>query len=310
MGFTAAGIEFLLLAEREGVDFRRTMTLGRQGYAWVDAAEMARVFRAAGRPMSEADASADLAREQRFAGPLLERLGALEIRSMDASPFEGATDVHDLNEPIPQMLAEQFSVVIDGGTLEHVFNFPRAIANAMEMVEVGGHLLLLTPTNNEGGHGFYQFSPELLFRVLSPENGFSVDRMLLREHLGRRWYEVIDPVAIGRRVQFRSTGSAYLYVRARRERVVPLFQKLPQQSDYVTAWNDGDASGSEVSAMAAGRNLSSTGTSWKARARSLSPQFALRRYRKAGRRLAVRREQRPAVYRRCPEQFREVDLRP
>ena len=151
---------------------------------------------------------------------------------MDASPFEAASDVHDLNEPIPASLKQRFSAVIDSGTLEHVFNFPQAIANAMEMVELGGHLLLLTPTNNEDGHGFYQFAPELFFRVLSPQNGYSVERMFLREHLGRRWYEVADCAQIGHRSQFRSRGIAYLYVRARREEIVALFNSWPQQSDY------------------------------------------------------------------------------
>jgi hypothetical protein len=30
----------------------------------------------------------------------------------------------------------------------------------------------VTPANNQMGHGFYQFSPELFFRVFSQENGY------------------------------------------------------------------------------------------------------------------------------------------
>jgi hypothetical protein len=86
--------------------------------------------------VSKREAGADLTRG-RFAEPLFERLGAEEIQSMDASPFEGASDVHDLNEPIPASLKQNFSTVVDLGTLEHVFNFPQAIANAMETVELG-----------------------------------------------------------------------------------------------------------------------------------------------------------------------------
>ena len=56
-------------------------------------------------------------------------------------------------------------MVIDGGLLEHVFDFPTAIRNCMRMVRQGGHLILNLPVNNFPGHGFYRFSPELVFRV-------------------------------------------------------------------------------------------------------------------------------------------------
>ena len=51
----------------------------------------------------------------------------------------------------------------------------------MKMVKTGGHLMLFTPANNYFGHGFYQFSPELFYRVLSKENGFEVRRMVVLE---------------------------------------------------------------------------------------------------------------------------------
>jgi len=41
-----------------------------------------------------------------------------------------------------------YTTVIDGGSLEHVFNFPQAIANCMNMVAVGGHFIGLSPANN------------------------------------------------------------------------------------------------------------------------------------------------------------------
>ncbi|WP_051358088.1 hypothetical protein [Rubidibacter lacunae] len=113
-------------------------------------------------------------------------LGAESIDSFDYSGYEGATCEHDFNQPISEDYHARYTVAIDGGTLEHVFNFPVAIANCMRMVEVGGHYLGLTPSNNLMGHGFYQFSPELYFRVLSPENGFSIEKMASprRESLG------------------------------------------------------------------------------------------------------------------------------
>ncbi len=128
--------------------------------------------------------------------------------------------------------------MLDVGSLEHVFDFPCAIRNLMRMVEIGGHLILVTPTNNEAGHGFYQFSPELLFRVLSSRFGFEVEEMLIKE-LGRpraRWYRVSDPELLRCRAQFRSRNVTYLYVRARRVGAVTNFAPPPQQSDYAAAW--------------------------------------------------------------------------
>src|SRR6185295_9992131 len=126
-----------------------------------------------------------------YAEPLFHALGARKVFALDASAFEGAQVVHDLNLPIGPDLQEKFDLVYDGGTLEHVFNFPVALKNCMQLVRPGGQLILHTVTNNYCGHGFYQFSPELFFRALSPENGFEMERMVLHR-IGPygRWYEV------------------------------------------------------------------------------------------------------------------------
>ena len=65
-----------------------------------------------------------------------------------------------MNTPIYGSLKNRFSALLDAGTIEHVFNFPQAIRNCMEMVKVGGHFIQVTVANNFIGHGFYQFSPE------------------------------------------------------------------------------------------------------------------------------------------------------
>ena len=64
-------------------------------------------------------------------------------------------------------------MVVDGGTLEHVFDYPTALRNAMRMVRVGGHLILNAPVNNFPGHGFYQISPELFFRCFHDNSAFA-----------------------------------------------------------------------------------------------------------------------------------------
>ena len=162
-------------------------------------------------------------------------LGAEEVDSMDISDYEGAKILHDLNQPISDDLKEKFTFVLDGGTLEHVFNFPIALANAMKMVEVGGHLAIITGGNNFLGHGFYQFSPELFYRALSDENGFEVKRMIAAE-VGENWYEVADPKKIKSRVELINDKPTYLMILAKKTASKPLFEKTPQQSDYAAMW--------------------------------------------------------------------------
>ena len=97
------------------------------------------------------------------------------VESLDVSTYEKATILHDMNLTVPYELRERFTVVHDGGTIEHVFNVPEAFKNCMEMVRVGGHFTQVNVANNYTGHGFWQFSPELIFRVFSPQNGYRIE---------------------------------------------------------------------------------------------------------------------------------------
>lgn len=176
-----------------------------------------------------------------FAEPLLEALGAIEICSFDASAYEGASHVHDFNSPIDTSFKNRFSAVIDAGTLEHIFNFPVAISSCMEMVEVGGHFIGITPANNWAGHGFYQFSPELFFRIFSQPNGFRIVRMIMFENRpSARWFEVADPDAIKERVSLINAEPTFLLVLAKKVASVQIFGAPPQQSDYVALWKSND----------------------------------------------------------------------
>jgi hypothetical protein len=53
-------------------------------------------------------------------------LGARSMASLEASAFEGAKFVHNLNQPVGNEFKQRFDLVYDGGTFEHVFNFPAA----------------------------------------------------------------------------------------------------------------------------------------------------------------------------------------
>lgn len=224
-------LRLLLHSRRKGLSCSSTIMIGRQNYSELTPSDLSSAL-----GITTEEASALLG--EKYIEPLLQRFGANRIESIDNSAFENATTIHDLNQPIPEHLKATFTCVLDGGAIEHVFNFPQAMKNCMEMVQIGGHFLGVTTANNFMGHGFYQFSPELYYRVFSPQNGFEVEEMLLCEtDRGAPWYRVTDPEKLGHRVELVNNRPAYIMVMARRVSNAPIFKTTPQQSDYVSLWD-------------------------------------------------------------------------
>lgn len=244
MGLDINAVQFLIAARQEGVEFGDVLTLGRQDLNVYPA----KMREALGKHGYSTEAFAPGARDTGFAEPVFRALGAKNVYALDASNFEGAQFVHDLNQPLPPELKERFDIVYDGGTLEHVFNYPLALKNCMEMLRPGGRFMAHTPANNWCGHGFYQFSAELFFRVFSPENGFEMERMVAhRVGPYGEWHEVSDPAAIRSRVEVITFTPLMWLVRARRTKIVPVFATPPQQSDYTPRWDE-DAEGAAADA--------------------------------------------------------------
>jgi SAM-dependent methyltransferase len=233
MGIDTAGAQLLFAARALGADFTDSLMLGRQ-FFYPDPPALAQMFRWQG---IERDAVQFLHEAGGWSEAFFRLLGATTVQSLDASSFEGASLIHDLNLPIDDSLRERFSLVFDGGTLEHVFQFPQALRNCMEMLREGGWLILYSPANNFMGHGFYQFSPELIYRALSRANGFETVAVLLQEAVrGGRWYTVADPDRVGKRVQMTNRLPTNICAIARRVARASIFQVPPAQSDYAAGW--------------------------------------------------------------------------
>src|SRR5262249_3624220 len=150
-------VKLLLGAKNAGADFSNTLQVGRQAMN-TDVCSLSQA-------LAVSRITADAAIIAKNSEAFFSALGATRISSLDLSDFEGSSIIHDLNQPIPVELSQRFSVVHDGGTLEHVFNFPQALKNCMEMVRVGGYFTQVSTANNFMGHGFWQISPELIYRV-------------------------------------------------------------------------------------------------------------------------------------------------
>lgn len=239
MGLDSNACRLLLLAKKQGTDFSRTLCLGRLNLS-LSQKMMRRALQEFSMFRDDAQIARIFSDAKGFSEPFLKELGAIQVDSVDATDYEGATHVHDLNSGLPEAMHRQYDVVIDGGTLEHVFNFPMALKSAMQTVKEGGRLFVMTQCNNAMGHGFYQFSPELYYRVFSPENGFKVENMFIAEgSFGQvPWHAVSDPRTIGRRVELVNDVQTYLLVASKRIATPPIFTAWPQQSDYSLAWQN------------------------------------------------------------------------
>jgi hypothetical protein len=175
-----------MLHRLNAVDFSATAMLGRQTLNL--------------RP-TDVPRAADLGNGWKrgdFAENILRRLGASRIESIDASTYEGASIVHDLNQPLPGNLRAQFSVVLDGGTIEHIFDVAQTTRNIRDMLRSGGTFISVNICNGHAGHGLFQFSPEFYYSAFSPANGFSRTSVYLVRTSGA-WRLIPPPASIGAR---------------------------------------------------------------------------------------------------------------
>jgi SAM-dependent methyltransferase len=112
---------------------------------------------------------------------LFQSLGFDSVESMDYSDYESPTHVHDFNLPVPDELHEQYDVIFDGGTLEHIFNFPESLKNIYKLLKVGGVVIHASPSSNHVDHGFYMFSPTVFYDYYL-SNGFEIIKSYIFEY--------------------------------------------------------------------------------------------------------------------------------
>jgi SAM-dependent methyltransferase len=250
MGIDLHNLNFMAHARDRGASFESTMAIGRQA-VFIDAPELERHRALRGLPPlvePPRDANAP-----RYFEPLVAQwFGSATVDSVDASPYEHARFIHDMNRPWPaeSEARGRYDAVLDFGCLEHVFDFPVAWRNCVDLCKVGGHLLHALPANNLSGHGFYQFSPELFFNLYQPSRGFElVDLFFALKADLAHWWRVANPMTVKRRVTLCNSHEVYMLVLARKLGE-PGTLAPPQQSDYAQGdWVHGAANGSASNAL-------------------------------------------------------------
>lgn len=176
--------------------------------------------------------------KETFSEGFLKALGAEQIHSLDASGFEGADILCDLNQPLAQEYKNRFTCVIDGGTTEHVFSFDQAMENVIDMLETGGYYIGMIPSNNWNGHGLYQLSPMLYMQLFCAQNGMELKHLYLCKAFRSRTLWEIQKRDITSRTELNGFSPVELYIVAQKvsDRRGAL---VLQQGDYEQKWAGG-----------------------------------------------------------------------
>jgi len=182
----------------------------------------------------------DYLQDDGYCEHLMEKLGFGQMEAMDFSDYEGASILHDLNKPIGAEYEQQFDLIFDGGTLEHVFNVPVALETVFRMLKPGGRFISANGLNGWPGHGIYQFSPELVWTFWGRTCNCKVHSCLGIKKLPNPEQHIVfpDPAERGKRLRLKGKmpkRRVYLYYEVERP-VGANLGAITLQSDYETKW--------------------------------------------------------------------------
>ena len=234
MGIDIQSLKLLRIAHDNFGDFKETLTIGRQGNHSPKWAIQSLLNAKNYKP----DKDVNYMDTSEFSDSLFsEYLGSSIVDSLDASSYENANIIHDLNLPIDEtVISKKYDTIFDGGTLEHVYNIPQAFFNLSKLCKVGGQILHVLPANNQCGHGFWQMSPDLFFSLYSEKNGYKDTEVFLGDTTNPSWTYKISPPERGQRHDIQHPNPMYCMVRTVLARSDFNHSKI-QQNDYVEQWS-------------------------------------------------------------------------
>lgn len=184
----------------------------------------------------------ELSQDDGYSETMLENLGFGAAESLDFSEFEGATHVADLGAPLPEEFHDRYDFIFDGGTMEHIFNVPVALANVFRMLRENGVFFSVTNLNGFWWHGLYQFTPELVYSFWERSAGCQIlDCAAVPQDTRKAEVHLPDPGKLGRRLGHLENkvpkGRVYICYAVRKLPMAKLAGDV-YQSDYVTAWRE------------------------------------------------------------------------
>jgi hypothetical protein len=237
MGIDNQTFNFLIYSS-EKKQFGKTMSLGCQGIHLTE------------HELKEKLGSTSSIKSKDYCESLLiNYFNAHIVNSIDNSGYEDATFVHDMNKQIPENLVSEYDTVFDGGCLEHIYNVPQALKNCSEMCKTGGQIIHALPTNNFNGHGFWQFSPELLFSLYSEKKGYKETEVFVADVQDKTALFKVLPPSNGKRVYVNSSSQTYVMVRTILASKDFSHDQI-QQRDYIAGWGNTNLAKNQSNLMA------------------------------------------------------------
>ena len=101
-------------------------------------------------------------------------LGFAEVDSVDIASHDDPTFLYDMNQPgAADSIGREYDVILEVGTIEHVFHIPNALWNIASLCKLDGEIIHWAPMNNWPNHGYYQLQPSLFFDFYQ-HNGFDI----------------------------------------------------------------------------------------------------------------------------------------
>lgn len=198
-------------------------------------------------------------------------LAPVQLDPIDLQGELGTAIPHDLNTPAPEWMRNRYDVLVNTGTLEHVFDQRQAWANCHDLVRPGGLMVHGLPWSGWVNHGMYNYQPGFILDLASA-NGYEI--VLL-------WCTTINPFSF--RPVFAGTPDDVLLVDLRRDSMLHVALRkgpdapfrVPMQSGYavpgpvaadwrsVPGWLSEDE-GRALQALARGKRALELGA-WKGR---------------------------------------------
>ncbi len=274
MGLPRAAINLLLNVASSQKFSGRIATLGRQ-HIYLTADELRSMASTANTPLTTV--ADELHRD-----PVLRKQGYLsddalyamfgfqQSTRIDQSDYEAADEQLDLNRSeTPAHLCDAFDVVLDSGTIEHVFDIGQAMKHCLRMTRPGGRIIHLTPSSNAVNHGLYSVSPTLYADFYSA-SGCSIEKLWLCRMPGnfeRGPWQVYDCRESDRNwLPLGRLDASIWFTFAVIRKLDNSAPVIPQQSFYVSTWDQKETNSpshsglleEEPSETRAGRLLRST----------------------------------------------------
>ncbi len=128
------------------------------------------------------------------------------FKILDISSEENADFIHNLNYPIKDNnLINNFDLIIDPGTLEHVMNDQQSLLNIFSCLKKDGIYCFSLPANCHLEHGFRQYSPTFFYDICFSNKGnlllgnlglisnlAKIDCLPLYKRYDNEFHEIID----------------------------------------------------------------------------------------------------------------------